>query len=713
MKADSMCRSHSIVCLAAAIVAVTAACVAQAAVVTNDYSGTTTVNNNLVDNLPDLLAVRVVSGKVTFKGTNTYSGGTEVLNGATHVASAAARNTTSPLGSGSVTVRTNGVLQLDLDGLGGTSLTNNFYLNGGATLQVIGNASGNLLGGTVGNGVVYLGGPVNVIVTSANNNRSGLLIYSPLQDDGVNIGSLSVSNIYSGDQYGNHLRLYANNTYSGGTTVKAPYGKLDLFSTNALGSGPVTIESGGILQTMVATAVYTNAVSFTDGTGTLQAGGNRISPAGDIDSTTAWDGHITVAANATAKLQFWHSGFLRLNQNGGNITGAGSVTLGGNNTSGVAGHPRVELWGNNEYMGTTVIANCSWDTAVFASHSNAFGTAANTITVANLGFLYISANCPGGLHPNKAVRCGPNAYFGQAPRTVFNNALTLAGGTYYFRTPKGDWNGNVTATNSGAITLESGTSSSVHSKAAEGGNGGGHWYQTGTMGGSGALVLSGNGGTYDVYLHFRGNNVNYSGAMTNSGANTSREYRYAGSDNALGTGVYDMLGPNTNTVMLQLDANVTLPNAFTGTGKVSCTTYTLVHTGGLTPGRTNSTPKQIGALFFANTDAGKYDFRGTYNWKYNETTNDVVGVNTLTFGNVGGQAAVNASWIGAGNPPTPPTGGTVYTLFRYSGTAPTITTPWTVKAPGSQRGAVSVDAVNKVVILTLKPSSGGTVIMIR
>ena len=490
------------------------------------------------------------------------------------------------------------------------------------------------------------------------------------------------------------------NTYSGGTEIQNG-GTFQANTTNALGTGSVLIRTGGMLYGNSG-GYITNNISIEDG-GNFHAGGN----------TAGVDGTITaVGGNA----QFWSQrngpyGYAMvpaLNPHAGRITGAGSVLfLGGYRGS------QADVCGTNDYTGTTVIGTSTWS-VVRAFHPNAFGTVVNTISNYNFGadgngysYLTITEGCTNGLNPNKSIWCGRRGWVTQAMGTTVSNAITFAGaeGGFGFA---GSGSGN--RISSGPIILMGGTTSTIY----RGGNYG-NWYQTGTISGGGALVLEGYNGN-DTICYFNGSNT-YSGGTTLYNGGAGGRYGtgsrvHLGHDAGFGRGPVTLVRPTSyagNTHLI-LDKNLTLANQVAGDGNIDLQTYTLTLAGSLAPG--SGTNLVVFNIFGAG--AAKLDFRGAYNWKYSETTNDLVAVNALTFGNAGGAGAVNVSWVGTGRPPTPSAAGDYYVLFTYAGGVdPVITTDWTVTtAPRKFRGKVSVDAANKRVLLRLRPLSR-TVILVQ
>jgi hypothetical protein len=165
----------------------------------------------------------------------------------------------------------------------------------------------------------------------------------------------------------------------------------------------------------------------------------------------------------------------------------------------------------------------------------------------------------------------------------------------------------------------------------------------------------------------------------------------------------DALGTGAEPIHLQSGARLdvacpwTLTRPVSGLGAISTTSNTLVIAaeGSLSPGF-----GEIGTLQVEDVD-----FRGTYNWKYREAGADLIKAVNLTFG---GTLTVRAVWVGAGRAAEGQ-----YTLFTYAGADPVLGA-WVVQAPLGRQGALSVDAANKRVLLTLTLSkSAGALVTIE
>ncbi|MCX7591407.1 MAG: hypothetical protein N2255_07230 [Kiritimatiellae bacterium] len=652
-------------------------------VITNEYSNppTATVSANLSDPAPDQLAVRVLSGQVAFTGNNTYSGGTVVENTGAFDTSTSG----SPLGTGEVLVKGGGTLVLNGSSLsaGGTrTIPNALRLKAGSKVQRIGGPWNNETFFAV-NGDVYLGGSVDIEVGSASQTYPYLVLNGIVQNEGANVGSLVVWGKGNNVSEQRYLRLSGNNTYTGGTILKSPQGFVQVYHNNGLGSGNVTVESGARLWLQAVTIA--NNVTFANGSDVYTSGGDA-----------AMNGTLTL--NGTVNLRCGTDNvnrFLNLNQSGGKITGSGGLVY---YTAYWNGNNSFRVYGNNDYTGSTIVSNGA---QVTAYHPNAFGTTANIVYVgsgvsARTARLIIDSSLTTGLNVNKTIRCGPDGWFNQAKGTTVNNTLILAGGIYRFDSPE---LGSGDATHSGQIILQSGTTSTITRRYLRT-----NWLQTGTMTGSGALILTGYS-SYDGYLRLRGNNSAFSGAVTLSSAGGYSGRNFVGADNALGTGNVLLQGTLSTTTLLTLEANVSMANIFRGVGRINTTGYKLTVTGGFAPGVT--TGKRIDTI---DTTGGTLDFRGTYYWDYTNGVADVVVASTLVFGNPGGAANLEITWLGVGKPLTGD-----FTLFTYTGTDPVITSPWTINGPlPFYRCRVWVDgAPVRQVKVSIQEPPKGSLIMLR
>jgi hypothetical protein len=164
----------------------------------------------------------------------------------------------------------------------------------------------------------------------------------------------------------------------------------------------------------------------------------------------------------------------------------------------------------------------------------------------------------------------------------------------------------------------------------------------------------------------------------------------------------DALGTGTAPIYIQTGArldyycNATLARPLTGAGSITTgpNLLTVAAAGSLTPGIGDIGTLQVEDL----------DFRGTYNWEYNETGSDLIKAVNLTFG---GSPQLNVTWLGGGSAPMGQ-----YEVFRYLGAAPSLA-GWTVATPSGQQGTLTLDADGKRVLLTLNKSTSGTFLLFR
>ncbi|MCG3179934.1 MAG: hypothetical protein BIFFINMI_02284 [Phycisphaerae bacterium] len=159
----------------------------------------------------------------------------------------------------------------------------------------------------------------------------------------------------------------------------------------------------------------------------------------------------------------------------------------------------------------------------------------------------------------------------------------------------------------------------------------------------------------------------------------------AGHAKALGVGDVVIQAGTT----LDIGGNFTFENdVFKGVGQVTTGSYVFT---------VGASSKVAPGMSIGTLTVEDLDFRGTYDWEFNETANDLIVAQTLAFGS--GAATLNVLWTGSGDAPT----GT-WTLMTYAGADPTNAT-WTVNAPSGLVGLVTVDGANDRVLLTLSTES--------
>jgi autotransporter-associated beta strand protein len=248
-------------------------------------SGSTTPANSFLGSLNDgvggLSLVKQGSSTLSLAGTSSYSGGTTVSGGTVQTASS-----TTPLGTGTVTV--NSPATLDLDGNSPT----------------IGNLAGS---GTVDN-VAAGGTPTLTLSPSGNSNFSGVIKNTT--------GSVAL-NVYGYGTQG----LSGSNTYTGGTTVSAGTLVINPTSTPATTSalpagGSVTITDG-LLQL---------APGVSGGTGPAATSSVNITSL-SISASSAFDlnnNHIIITYGASDPISTI-AGYLAAGYNNGAWNGLGGI----------------------------------------------------------------------------------------------------------------------------------------------------------------------------------------------------------------------------------------------------------------------------------------------------------------------------------------------------------------------------------------------------
>lgn len=174
---------------------------------------------------------------------------------------------------------------------------------------------------------------------------------------------------------------------------------------------------------------------------------------------------------------------------------------------------------------------------------------------------------------------------------------------------------------------------------------------------------------------------------------------------ALGQSVVGVTAPTANDERIRLALDFTLDNTLLGQGRINTQTYTLTSTGTISPGDDSGTP--IGTLRIDRLAFGTSSEGAKYKWQFDENSSDLINCPTsLTFGSA--PKVVEVEWLGDDDPEFKE-----YTLFTYSGTNPAFNaSEWSVEGKGLG-GTVSLDTSNKKVVLTLKPSSKGTLLIIK
>ena len=411
-------------------------------------------------------------GKLILSGSNSFSGGVAINDGAVQAQSSNA------FGTGAVTVAAGAAAEL----AGNITVTNAVTLSGsgvssdGALRNISGNnnASGNLTlaadtrinsvagtltlsGTTSGAKNLTLGGAGNITVSGVIGTGTGAVTL-----DG------SGTTTFSGA---------ASNTYTGVTTVSS--GSVNLSKTGgavAIGTGNLVINGGTVTSTV--SNQLNSADTLTVNGGTYAQGNSTAQVLGELDtatgSTTSLGTGASLTINTTASSNLE-----------GNVTGAGALTIGGTGTT--------YLLGNNTYSGGTTIgasarvnSSTGLGTGAVVVSSGGNAQLQNNVTVANSFTLSGTGTAAG----NGAIEnfAGSN--------TVSGN-ITLAAATS-IQSTSGSLTATGNVTGSYGLTI-AGNGNTTFSGNINNGSAGVTKTGTGTLTLSGANAFSGslaiNGGT--------------------------------------------------------------------------------------------------------------------------------------------------------------------------------------------------------------------------
>ncbi len=308
-------------------------------------------------------------GTLFFTNANTYSGGTVISGGILSLGTGAnGSENVNAIGSGSVTVKTGGTLQLDSSSGSTTfSIGNAITLDGGTILSI--------------DNYEHLTGPINVIgnggTLSQYYDSKSLWIGGQLTGSGtlaINNPNTSSYQPYAGVHFSNPA-----NTYSGTINITGNAAAID--NTYALSNATLNVTGAGSSGPIIwGSGVTSIALGGLSGTYNIANGGKALS-VGNNNSSTTYSGILSGAGSLT-KL------------------GAGTFTLSGANT----------------YTGVTTVN---------AGRLMVNGTVAGGVKVANNGELGGIGVINGAMTNSGTLTVGDD---GVGTLTV-NNSLTLTGGS--------------------------------------------------------------------------------------------------------------------------------------------------------------------------------------------------------------------------------------------------------------------------------------------
>jgi autotransporter-associated beta strand protein len=330
----------------------------------------------------------------------------------------------------------------------GTAATTAIGAANKLTLNGLMNASGGntytISGGPSTGGIII--GSTNELVIAANAQNTTI---SAVIKDGGAAGTM----VYSGGSTGSTLTLSGANLYSGGTVINSGTVALADLVTGAIGTGPITINSGGNLnlnRTSLNRAVTLNG-------GTLRGPGNVETVSGtialtanstlDYSQTNFGTGVINSAISGAGGLTKTSAGVLRFNNISNTYTGPTVISAGGIVV-------KSSLYGNDTSKWTpaniTVAANAVLGMNVGGAGEFSTSDAATMFTnlttnVNNNGLLpgsiptIYTTNAPAGTYTYSAVLAdstGPGGgsvnfkFFGTATTTLeLTGANTYSGAT--------------------------------------------------------------------------------------------------------------------------------------------------------------------------------------------------------------------------------------------------------------------------------------------
>lgn len=548
------------------------------------------------------------TGQLVISNVNGFTGGTVINSGRVTL------NDGAGAGSGLITVNAMGEL-----GIGNISLAN--AITGAGRIVKTASGLANLTGSNTGfSGVLAIdGGSVQIANASAlgtgsvaiNGSANRLIVNTP--------NAVTLANVISGTggvnvTGGGVVTLTGTNTYSGGTDIAA--GILRATNVAALGTGPVAVQSGALLDLDLATAATWNAVL--SGAGGLRKSGlgdltlvtNSLSGGLDVQqgrvlvSTTAalGSGQVTTA-NQTA-LVFTNTTAQTMNNA---ISGAGQLIMNG--------------------AGQLVISNANTFTGGSAIN-------AGRVTLndgAGLGTGLITVNAPGELGIGNVTVANAITGAGRIVKTASGNAsltgantgfsgvLAIDAGSVQIGAANALGTGSV-ALNGSSNRLIVSTPNAVTLANVIGGTGGVEVAGGGFVTLSGANSYSGGSFVTSGRLHAASNssvgtgtiNLTSNGQFSFDAGNQANTITGAGLVVKLGTGSGSLTGTNTHSGGTLISAGTLTAASMAGFGsgavQVNATgTLTMTNTGTLAFANALS---GAGALRMAGT--GRLDFANAF-----------------------------------------------------------------------------------------------------
>ena len=399
-------------------------------------------------------------GTVTLTGSNSYSGGTNIVGGEVSFASGSLGS------SGSIDFTGNGTLQWN--GSNTQDISSRLAINSGAsatldtesntvTLGTAFGASGSGSLAKVGSGTLIL--PATETYTGTTTVSAGTLQLGNGTSNGSVAGSISDGSTLTW-MPGGSLSYAGTISGAGGVTMSGS-GTLTLTGSNSYGGG--TTIAGGEVSFANGSLGSSGSIDFT-GNGTLQWNGSNTQ---DVSSRLAINNGVNATLNVGSNTVTLATPF--------GASGSGSLTMAGSGT--------LILPASETYTGTTTVSAGTLQLGNGTSSGSVAGNISDNSTLAWMpagsltyggvisGYGSVSQSSSGTL-----VLTGTNTYTGQT--TVSSGTLQLGNGTL-----NGSVAGNI-STSSGSNVVYQPYSSVTYSGVISGSG-------SMTMSGSGTLTLTG------------------------------------------------------------------------------------------------------------------------------------------------------------------------------------------------------------------------------
>ncbi|WP_324658497.1 MBG domain-containing protein [Burkholderia thailandensis] len=367
--------------------------------------------------------------------SNTYTGQTKVMNGAT----LDVQSNTAVANSTLVNVTSGGTLRVNATGVN----ISKAYLAGTGTIDLYGNnlSIGSISDGTYTNylGVFSQGGyitnsdPVTGMLTVGSSNTDS--DFSGVIQDGA--GKVALTKVGTGT-----FNIYLNKTFSGGTTIAC--GTIGLGAGSAAYSGIGNLGSGTITMLGGSLTAWQADNYYGIGAGVTLNNSVVVSSSGSVT------GYVPITFNGPVSLA-----------NGATLTTGGLVNFGQNSSSpGISGGGNLAvasgttyLNGANSYTGTTTIASGS---TLQVNGGNGPGVSSQ---ITDNGALVL--NAPGNFSTSSdIVGSGSMTKNGAGTVTLtgnvgFSGATTINAGTLQVGNgTAGSWIGNGSITDNGSLVFD-------------------------------------------------------------------------------------------------------------------------------------------------------------------------------------------------------------------------------------------------------------------